>query len=107
MNKDLDFILNKCLFDALTGKGRIKQPNSNEIAKFVTNWMEVNKTDLFQYVNSRIDKVTTTNLDLALRMVGISFDLKTIDKIIDLVELIESKGDDTSIADICKLQAEW
>jgi len=59
-------------------------------------------------VSSRlIDKVTTTNLDLALRMVGISFDLNTIDKIIDLVELIESKGDDTSIMDICKLQSEW
>jgi len=59
-------------------------------------------------VSSRlIDKVTVTNLDLALRMVGISFDLKTIDKIIDLVELIESKGDDTNIMDICKLKAEW
>ena len=54
-----------------------------------------------------IDKVTVTNLDLALRMVGFSFDKKTIDKIIDLVELLENKGDDTSIKDICKLQAEW
>ena len=54
-----------------------------------------------------IDKVTVTNLDLALRMVGISFDKKTIDKIIDLVELLENKGDDTSIKDICELQVEW
>jgi hypothetical protein len=59
-------------------------------------------------VSSRlIDKVTTTNLDLALRMVGISFDLNTIDKIIDLVELIESKGDDTSMKDVIDLQGEW
>ena len=59
-------------------------------------------------VSSRlIDKVTVTNLDLALRMCGMSFDKNTIDKIIDIVELIESKGDETSIMDISKLQAEW
>jgi hypothetical protein len=55
----------------------------------------------------KIDKVTTTNLDLAMRMAGIYIDLKTIDKIIDIVELVEEKGDDTSVRDICKLQAEW
>ncbi|MEA5111694.1 hypothetical protein SDC9_17668 [bioreactor metagenome] len=54
-----------------------------------------------------IDKVTTAKLDLVLRMVGIKFDLKTIDKIIDLVELLEEKGDKTSIEDICELQASW
>lgn len=59
-------------------------------------------------VNSRlIDNVTVTNLDLALRMVGITFDKRTIDRIIDLVELIESKGYETSIMDICQLQADW
>lgn len=54
-----------------------------------------------------IDKVTVVNLDAALRMVGITFDHKTIDKIIDLVELIEEKGDDVSIKDIITLQAGW
>jgi hypothetical protein len=54
-----------------------------------------------------IDNVTVTNLDVALRMVGISIDKETIDKIIDIVELLETKGDDTSIKDICELQAEW
>lgn len=54
-----------------------------------------------------INRVTTTNLDLALRMVGITFDRKTIDKIIDLVELIEEKGDDTTIKDVCELQLQW
>ena len=51
--------------------------------------------------------MTVTNLDVALRMVGISIDKETIDKIIDIVELLETKGDDTSIKDICELQAEW
>jgi hypothetical protein len=55
----------------------------------------------------QIDKVTVTNLDLALRMVGIAFDKKLIDKIIDLVELLEEKGDYVSIKDICELQKEW
>jgi len=54
-----------------------------------------------------IDKVTVTNLDIALRMCKIQLDRELIDKIIDLVELIEDKGDDTSIKDICSLQVEW
>lgn len=54
-----------------------------------------------------IDKVTTTNLDIALRMVGYKLDVEFIDQIIDLVELIEDKGDDVSIKDISKLQADW
>jgi hypothetical protein len=54
-----------------------------------------------------IDKVTTTNLDIALRMCNIQLDKILIDRIIDLVELIENKGDDTSIKDICHLQNEW
>lgn len=59
-------------------------------------------------VSSRlIDKVTTTNLDIALRMCGYQLDKTLIDRIIDLVELIEDKGDDASIKDVCKLQAEW
>jgi len=59
-------------------------------------------------VSSRlIDKVTVTNLDIALRMCNIQLDKTLIDRIIDLVQLIEDKGDDTSIKDICKLQSEW
>lgn len=54
-----------------------------------------------------IDKVTIDNLDIALRMVGINLDRYLIDKIIDLVELIENKGDNTSIKDVVALQEEW
>lgn len=54
-----------------------------------------------------INKVTVELLSMALRMVGIIFDDKTIDKIIDLVELLEKKGGNASIEDIVKLQAEW
>lgn len=54
-----------------------------------------------------IDKVTTDYLDIALRMVGISLDLKLIDKIIDLVELIEEKGGDVSIRDVNELKSKW
>lgn len=55
----------------------------------------------------KIDKVTVTNLDLSLRMVGIHLSKTTIDKIIDLVELIEEKGDNVSIKDITTLQKTW
>ena len=54
-----------------------------------------------------IDKVTTTNLDIALRMCNIQIHKSIVDKIIDLVELIEDKGDDVSIKDICELQGSW
>jgi len=54
-----------------------------------------------------IDNVTTTNLDIAFRMCNIEIPKKIIDKIIDIVELIEEKGDDVSIKDICKLEQEW
>lgn len=56
---------------------------------------------------SLIDKVTIKNLDIALRMVGIKLDNRLIDKIIDLVELIENKGDNASIKDVIDLQEEW
>ena len=54
-----------------------------------------------------INRVTTTYLDIALRMCGISLEIAVIDKIIDLVELIEQKGGEVSIEDICKLQIDW
>jgi hypothetical protein len=54
-----------------------------------------------------IDKVTVKNLDVSLRMVGIYLDNILIDKIIDLVELIEDKGDKVTIKDISKLESEW
>lgn len=54
-----------------------------------------------------IDNVTTTLLDVALRAVGIKIDIPTLDKIIDIVELIEDKGGETSIMDISMLESEW
>ncbi len=54
-----------------------------------------------------IDNVTTKNLDMALRMCHINLDITIIDHIIDLVELIEIKGDNTSIKDISILECEW
>lgn len=54
-----------------------------------------------------IDNVTTDNLDAALRACGYALDLTLVDRIIDLVELIEEKGDDTSIKDLLALKNEW
>jgi len=54
-----------------------------------------------------IDKVTVQNLHLAFRMCNIDLPKTLTDKIIDLVELIEEKGDDTTMKDIYNLQAEW
>ena len=54
-----------------------------------------------------IDNVTTERLNIALKILGISLDYCLIDKIIDLVELIENKGGNTNIDDIINLQEEW
>jgi len=54
-----------------------------------------------------IDKVTTKRLDIVLKMCGIHLDYRLIDRIIDVVELIEKKGGKTSLKDTCKLQEEW
>ena len=54
-----------------------------------------------------IDKVTTTMLDCALRMCGYNIEPKVLDNIMDVVELLEEKGGQTSIEDICVLQAQW
>jgi hypothetical protein len=55
----------------------------------------------------KIDNVTVENLDVALRICNIEIDKAVLDKVIDLVELIEDKGADVSLRDICELQAEW
>jgi len=73
----------------------------NNLLGFIKN------LDIQRVSNRLIDKVTVTNLDLAFRMVGISCDKETVDKIIDLVELIESKGDDTSMKDVIELKGDW
>ena len=54
-----------------------------------------------------IDKVTVTNLDIALRMCHLNVDRVLLDRIIDIIELIENKGDNVSIRDIVKLQDLW
>ena len=54
-----------------------------------------------------IDKVTIQNLSLALRMVQIEIHPDILDKIIDLVELIEDKGNKINIKDIVKLEHLW
>jgi hypothetical protein len=54
-----------------------------------------------------IDNVTVEFLDLGLRLVGIQLPLDIIDKIIDVVELIEDKGGEASLKDIALLEKEW
>lgn len=54
-----------------------------------------------------IDNVTVEFLDLGLRLVGIKLPLDIIDKIIDVVELIEDKGGETSLKDFALLNEEW
>lgn len=60
-----------------------------------------------QLTQKRIDRVTTNRLDIALRMCGYELDYQLIDNIIDLVELIEDKGDEVSIKDVQNLQSLW
>lgn len=54
-----------------------------------------------------MDNVTTTNLHRMFKMTGMETNVKTVDKIIDLVQLLSKKGDRVSLLDISKLEAEW
>lgn len=54
-----------------------------------------------------IDRVTTERLDMVLQMTAISIPYHIVDKIIDLVELLEDKGGKVNVNDICELQSEW
>ena len=92
-------------YELLATQKTKKQSEYLEVSEQLRN---VVKNCNLQNVNNRlIDNVTVTNLDLAFRMVGISCDRETVDRIIDLVELIESKGDDTSMKNVIDLQAKW
>lgn len=54
-----------------------------------------------------IDKVTTQYLDIGLRMCGIQLHPELVDKIIDVVELVGTKGGKTSLSDTCDLMEQW
>jgi hypothetical protein len=57
-------------------------------------------------LNNKQDNLNVKNLDVALRMTGIIFDNKTIEKIINIVHLIQENGDQTTIKDVCSLTEE-
>ena len=54
-----------------------------------------------------IDNVTVDILDVAFRAVGIRLEKSIVDKIIDIIELIEDNGIETSLMDIAELEKEW
>jgi len=54
-----------------------------------------------------IDKVTTDRLSAILKICNIQLSFEEIDKIIDIVELIEDRGGKTSLSDIDKLKKDW
>lgn len=54
-----------------------------------------------------IDRVTVDRLDAALRLCYIQIDKAILDRVIDVVELLEEKGGETSLEDICDLQSQW
>ncbi len=54
-----------------------------------------------------IDKVTLDILDTALRICDIQIHRSILDKVIDVVELLEEKGDQASLMDFANLKAEW
>jgi len=51
-----------------------------------------------------IDKVTIPLLDATLKACGVKLDRELIDLIIDLVEILEKKGDLTTLRDIAILR---
>ena len=54
-----------------------------------------------------IDNVTVTYLDQILKMCGIQIHHDLLDRIIDVVELLEQKGGKVTLDDVTELQEEW
>lgn len=79
--------------------------SSNEQKKL--NFEKARKIYVKYYPKVNIDRVTTQRLEMTLRMCGIFIDISIIDNIVDIVELIEEKGDKVNLKDITKLTASW
>lgn len=54
-----------------------------------------------------IEKITVEILYVALRMADIKINKELLDKIIDIIELLEIKGGKTNTKDMCQLKAKW
>jgi hypothetical protein len=54
-----------------------------------------------------INNVTTENLSAALRICQIDINYEILDRIIDVVELLEEKGKLTTLKDINNLKSSW
>jgi len=58
-------------------------------------------------IQKPIDNVTVELLSVSLRLIGIDIPKPVLDKMIDIVELIEDKGETVSLKDICELETSW
>ena len=54
-----------------------------------------------------IDGVFADQFKVALNLCGMDVEIEIADKIIDIVELMEEHGNDTSLSHIAKLHVEW
>jgi hypothetical protein len=54
-----------------------------------------------------IDKVTVGLLDTALRLVDIEIHEEILSRVLDVVKLLEKKGNRAHVEDMTKLQALW
>lgn len=82
--------------------------SSKKIYSEVIKGIENLKRFMDKYEQKRNDnRITTTNLEIALKLSDINCDKETVNRIVDLVNLLEIKGDDTTLMDISKLKAKW
>lgn len=104
--------LNKIRINAIVTLLMERQPPRNlgtikKIKEYAKNFVESHQ-HLFKGTESKpIDEVTVRLLDMSLRLCDIQINEKILDKIIDLVELIEDRGDKIDVEDICKLKEIW
>jgi len=54
-----------------------------------------------------IDYVTIQRLDVSLRLIGVKIESPVLDKIIDLVELLEDKKGNPTLEEITELETDW
>jgi hypothetical protein len=104
--KDLLKMSDSDLWELCFSDGDILESDSKteELKMRFLNKNEFSKSGVLRRL---IDNVTIDRLDMTLRMCGIELHRNIIDRVIDLVELIEDKGGDVSLSDVSELKAEW
>jgi len=91
-----------------------KEVNVSTASSWIAEYIEIEKVEKdiegfknWEEEDKPIDYVTTQSLDAALRLIGVKIESPVLDKIIDLVELLEDKKGNPTLEEITELEIDY